>query len=73
MAQNISILVFMHILLLLDILFYKCQLDPTPVPFGIHTYVHSLNANLFISLYWSDIIKVSNNNSVFVVLAAFLL
>lgn len=73
MAQNMSILVFMRILLLLDILFYKCQLDPTLLPFGIHTFVHSLNTDLSISLYWRDIIKVSNNNSVFVVLTAFFL
>jgi len=47
MAQNMSILVFMRILLLLDILFYKCQLDPTLLPFGIHTFVHSLNTDLY--------------------------
>lgn len=72
MAQNMSILVFMRILLLLDILFYKCQLDPTPLPFGIHTFVHSLYTDLSISLHWRDIIKVSNN-SVAVVLTAFFL
>lgn len=45
MTQNMSILVFMRILLLLDILFYKCQLDPTLLPFG--TFVHSLNTDLY--------------------------
>lgn len=68
-----SILVFMRILLLLDILCYKCQLDPTPLPFGIHTFeIISPITDLSISLHWRDIIKVSNN-SVAVVLTAFFL